>query len=282
MNRLLRNKDYYRQIQEDDLNQIIETDPSSLTEVEQSAQEEMKSFLAQRYITDQIFTNTEVFATSSVYYGKNLVEYTEAEFDQQTTYAPLDRVSYSGSIYYNSLTSSIIGVSPEDTSDWTFVTEDLSLYYANLPYTEWSPLTTYDIGDIVWYQDVVYTASKESIAVKPTDDSYWTAGATYSFSNVVPTDDTTKWTKGDNRNQLIVMYLIDITLYHLHSRINPRNIPILRCERYDGKNNVLGGAIGWLRRVSDGNINATLPEIVPDTGLSIQWGDAVSKKNNSY
>lgn len=57
---------------------------------------------------------------------------------------------------------------------------------------------------------------------------------------------------GGDRNPLLVMYAVDILLYHIHSRINPRQIPELRFVRYEA-------AINWLKSVSKGLILPTLP-----------------------
>jgi hypothetical protein len=276
MNRLLRNKDYLRQIQQDNLLQIIESDYSILMETEQAAQSEMKSYLDQRYLTSEVFTNTSTFATSSTYYGKDLIEYTEIAYDNTLTYNLNDRVLFEGKIYISITASSITGISPVYTPDpWQYITDDLSLYYVTLPFNEWKYYTIYEISDEVWYQNIGYTALSQTQGVKPLGSSYWTQGSTYSISNTYP-DDTTKWTKGDNRNQQLLIYLIDITLYHLHSRINPRNVPELRMIRYDGNSpqgHQSGGAIGWLKRVSNGEVNCDISERVPDTGISITWGN---------
>jgi len=59
-------------------------------------------------------------------------------------------------------------------------------------------------------------------------------------------------TEGAARNPLIVTYMMDITLYHILSRISPNNIPELRNNRYLD-------AIDWLKRVSRGDISPDLP-----------------------
>ena len=56
-----------------------------------------------------------------------------------------------------------------------------------------------------------------------------------------------------NRSKLIVLYMIDITLYHLHSNITPDNIPEIRYIRYNR-------AIEWLKKVADAKISPNLPE----------------------
>lgn len=58
----------------------------------------------------------------------------------------------------------------------------------------------------------------------------------------------------ENRNALIVMYMIDITLYHLHSNIVTRAMPKTREDRYNA-------AISWLDKVSSGKLNPNLPVV---------------------
>lgn len=73
---------------------------------------------------------------------------------------------------------------------------------------------------------------------------------------------TTYFTEGDPRNPKLVDVTIDVLLYHIHSKISPRNIPELRRIRYDGDNAIQGGgAIGWLKGVQKGNIQPDLPVI---------------------
>jgi phage gp36-like protein len=71
--------------------------------------------------------------------------------------------------------------------------------------------------------------------------------------DVAATFDTT----GTARNRLLVMYCVDVMLYHLHSRVNPRQIPELRYVRYEA-------AKKWLESVSRGQIIANLPQKTDD------------------
>jgi hypothetical protein len=112
----------------------------------------------------------------------------------------------------------------------------------------------------------------------------WFTGTTYYFSGVDPTMQTEPyWIKGDNRNAQVVLYLIDVILYHLHSRINPRNIPEIREIRYNGgeKQYGKGGVIGWLLNVQKGNVSLNVPEIQPVTGQAIRFG-SYPKNSNSF
>ncbi len=55
-----------------------------------------------------------------------------------------------------------------------------------------------------------------------------------------------------DRNMFLVMRGADIALYHLYSRIAPRNIPELRGIRY-------AEAIEWLKSINKGNVHINLP-----------------------
>jgi len=74
-------------------------------------------------------------------------------------------------------------------------------------------------------------------------DSY--IGAKYN------TKDTFNKT-GDDRNRFFVNLITDILLYHLHSRLTPSSIPIIRQERYDK-------AISYLYEVGKGIITPNIP-----------------------
>lgn len=53
---------------------------------------------------------------------------------------------------------------------------------------------------------------------------------------------------GASRNQILVMFCCDITLYHLHCLLNPRKIPEHRIERYKA-------AIDWLKNAANASIS---------------------------
>lgn len=279
MARLLRDLDYLRVIQADNLAQIIESNQQTKLDVEQSAQSEMIGYLTQRYITSQIFTDTKVFDFNSSYDGKQLVEWTAETFNVLIDYYTNDYVVYNGYIY-KSIAGS--GAHAFDITEWTQICADKTLFYVTLPCSEYSNTTSYSIGDNVWYDNNVYVCTTPTIGILPTNTLFWFESSTYKITNTYPDDDT-KWTQGDNRNQQIVMYLLDITLYHLHSRINPRNVPDLRKERYDGNSPTQsGGAIAFLKRVASGDVTADLPQILPQQGMSIRYGSGVPKQTNTY
>ncbi|QCW20345.1 DUF1320 domain-containing protein [Flavobacterium phage FPSV-S1] len=118
------------------------------------------------------------------------------------------------------------------------------------------------------------------------DPDYWLEiGKNNAFYTVKVADaegvlsNAAHYTAGDPRNALIKRYTVDIVLYELHSRINPRNIPEFRIQRRDD-------AIAWLKAVQNprNNINADfLPEKVfgERKGNDISWNSR-RKQTNKY
>lgn len=90
-------------------------------------------------------------------------------------------------------------------------------------------------------------------------------------------DDVDFWKSGDTRNALALRYLVDIILYEIHCRINPRNIPEHRIQRRDD-------AVKWLKAVSDprNNVNPNFPEkdFGDKSGTDITWNS--NEKQSHY
>ncbi len=87
---------------------------------------------------------------------------------------------------------------------------------------------------------------------------------------------------GDARNAQLVMYLVDMALYHLHSRQNPRNVPQIRQDRYDQ-------VISWLKMARTGKLSVGLPEEpetnpdgTPNTDTILPRGGSRPKQQNTY
>ena len=72
---------------------------------------------------------------------------------------------------------------------------------------------------------------------------------------------------GDLRNALIVLYMVDIVIYHLHANSSGDLIPELRIIRYNA-------AKDWLKAVAKGEISPDLPE-KPDEGEGSDTGSQV-------
>ena len=81
---------------------------------------------------------------------------------------------------------------------------------------------------------------------------------------------------GTTRNAHIVMLYVDIVLYHLHSRINPGQVPQLRIDRYNE-------AKRWLEMVASGSLKPDLPLVGDADGDGIDdnsvvyWGGMAAR-----
>lgn len=74
---------------------------------------------------------------------------------------------------------------------------------------------------------------------------------------------------GEARSALIIMYMVDIAIYHLHANTAGDLIPDLRIIRYNA-------AKDWLKAVSKGEISPDLPE-KPEEGNGEDTGSHVTE-----
>lgn len=115
----------------------------------------------------------------------------------------------------------------------------------------------FDVGKLFagfekWNASKVYLAEDKTLVVYENneDDLYFVN--TDTIAGESPDTAPSKWTKSDIRHQYLLTIFIDITLYHAHSRINPRNVPDFRIERYRD-------AIDWLKKVNKGFVTPDFP-----------------------
>jgi hypothetical protein len=82
---------------------------------------------------------------------------------------------------------------------------------------------------------------------------------------------------GTDRYPLLIEIAMDLTLYNIYARINPRNIPTLRVER---NREALDQLDAW----ASGTDTAEMTEIdvANQQGLSIRYGSSDTKQNNFF
>lgn len=121
----------------------------------------------------------------------------------------------------------------------------------------------YAIGNkALWNQSTYSKTTAAAAGTHPTDTANWEVVAE-------PT-----WKLSTARNPLIISTLMDLTLYHIHSRISPNNIPQIRIDRYEA-------AQEWLHEVSMGR--AYLADCLLDTDEDgntdggLTWGSSSRK-----
>ena len=316
--RFLKNSDY-RLIAPDELDVLLTqavgnsgySKSQMLQDFENGAIEEISSYIMARYDVARIFTDTPVWNSGTTYYGQQRVEYHEPAFNPATIYTIGQRVSEAGSIY-----SSIAGSAAHafNAAEWTFVCLDYALFYVSIPYPEFQEFANYSKGSQTWFKDNhTYLALQDTQGAKLGDAYYSTYGADTTTTDVggsiyskptqditnqyvwakstlpytvvagtLPTDGT-KWTPGDNRSQLLIEHIVDIVLFKLCATVVPRSIPEIRILRYNGNDvNSNGGAIGWCKKIANGDIEANLYNVYKQQGLSIVWGSSAPKQINTY
>ncbi len=139
-------------------------------------------------------------------------------------------------------------------------------------FDRWDKTTAYVIDDIVTDDDgYVYTAIADNTNQPLTETAYWEPMVN------IPTSNADYWTVGDNRYPMFVELAMDMTLYNLHARINPRNIPELRIERNRE-------ALDQLDRWASGTDTAEVLNVntSTSTGFSIRYGSSLDKQDNFF
>ena len=101
-------------------------------------------------------------------------------------------------------------------------------------------------------------------------DKFYTALQATSASDLLT--DEAKFKEGDTRPALIKRHLINISLYELHSRINPRNIPEFRIQRRDD-------SIKWLELVQNPRNNVSA-DFLPKLDFGEKRGNDISWNSN--
>lgn len=289
--------DFKKQIQVDNLNQIIGNDVSVLNAAIEAAEEEVASYLTQKYDMSYELSETALWNYRFQYNAGDRV-YADADpYDQTKTYLVGDLVLSGTSVYRCSTAITI----PESftANKWAIEAPQNTIYYAKTPFSRFNlDAGNYATGDKVFWNGYIYTAikptgmsdydsliqggyfgSNSSIQSNVFPDSiagklYWTKeSAPYQVPVNTDVNNLTYWIQGDNRNKQILMYSIDIALFHLHSRIAPRNIPELRENRYNS-------AITWLKNAAKGAVTANIQKVQPKSGGGVRYGSEVKQRNN--
>lgn len=301
MSYLIQN-DYLKLIQADNLLAVINNDQAILNQFAATAQTEMISYLTQKYLVFEEFTDTNVYDPTLSYKAKNRVYLNANQYDPAAgTYAIGALTLNSGNVYI--CTTAVTAPATFNPASWSLLGAQYSFFYCILPLPpslpavpEFNYQCQYIIGNKVWWKDNVYTCKIASVVyghdaqlqignienipldnVFPDDPvfglQYWGAPVPY----IVPPESLLNpvyFIVGDNRNPQVVNFMIDITLYNAHSRIAPRNIPDLRVKRRDD-------AIEWLKGAAKGtSITANIPLRQPRQGGRIRFGGQVKRIND--
>jgi hypothetical protein len=284
--------DFNRTIQDINLQQIIANDQNILQSAILAGEAECKSYLRQRFDISNEFKDTNPWNPATTYKAADRVYLSASAYATATTYNVNDLATYNGNVYICTATTT----GAFDPTKWTVIGVSGAIFYAVFPATPFLYAGLYNIGDEVFWKNNTYTCKVATPLLdhdtalqyraienipqpNPAPDdpqngvSYWGAPTVYVVTpGTLPTD-TNTWTQADNRDQQIVMYLIDIVLFHIHSRIAPRNVPELRAARYTN-------AINWLNMVKTGDVTPELPVLQPVQGGRVRYGGNLKQINS--
>ena len=268
-------RDYLRQIQSNQLNQLTGSDNAILSSLELTAIEEANSYLVQKYDTAYEFTDIEIFSTAVSYKGQRRVYLYAADYVATNTYTSGSIVANNNKVYY--LTASKTGA--WTTANTTLLGDLYQVFNVKTPYMVWDAEELYGIGNQVWWHDKVYTCLNQNTGLAPDDTDnaqYWGSGTSWSLTAGTLPSDSTKWNAADNRSQQLVTYIVNIVLYYLSKRIAPQNIPINVITAYDN-------AIEWLMAAAGdkAGITANIPRIQPKKGYRTRMS-SIPRNNNTY
>lgn len=295
MTRYLHNSDYWV-IQDTQLGQVIQNSQTKLRKAEMLAEEEIHSYLTQRFDLDYEFTNTGTWSYGVTYSAHDRVILDYPLYSTTATYSIYDCTIYAGDAWMLSGTSSISGTF--SSQYWSKLGPQYGLFYGKYPAPLFDYLEFYEKNEQVYWKGHTWSCQSATTTLTDTgrnqylyvknipyynvfpDDEfrnsnqkYWSKGGTYSIPAGTLPNDENYWTAGDNRSQQMIMYMIDIALYHLHKSISPQNIPVLRLESYKM-------AIKWLNSIAMGEITAKTLQLQPRSGMVIRSGGNTKNPNS--
>jgi hypothetical protein len=305
--------DYAKQIQADNLQQVIGNNESLLEAIQYAAEKECQSYLRQKYDLTRVFKPITKHDKTKSYKAGDTVYLNADSYSAAETYTLTELVLNDGKVYVCS--TAVTAPETFTPSKWTLLGNQYAIFWAILPKPCFDLREIYAVGDQVWWNDKVYTCriatrtlshedklqtnssgSTTIVNTFPDDNTsgttYWGTGVAYTIPAAIELTNVTYWKPGDNRDQKLLMICVDIALYHAHARIAPRNTPELRTHRYIGipedrttsANKVIYptySALGWLQACANGDITPDMPIIQPISGKRIRFGGN-AKLNNTY
>ena len=287
-------KDFFI-IQQNQINQLTQNDPGRLTQASMVAQEELTSYLVQRWDTSKEFQDTMIWSAARSYNVGDRIVLDFNLFNTTSAYNVGDTVIQNGNAYVAN-----VSLMPGNFNftNWTKIGVQYQIFNALSPsgIDQFDSNRIYAVGDNVYWKGYTYTCSQMSqvqsqesaiqyttysqippINVFPdgtqnANGTYWNNKVAFSITTGILPSNATYWVLGDNRSQQMVMYMTDIAIYYLHKSIAPNDIPELREKAYER-------ALKWLKMCAMGDVMPNLPVKQPTQGLKRRFGGNTSHNN---
>lgn len=178
----LRQRDYDRVIQPQELQEYINTDSGIQQMAYLTALAQVKSKLKQKFYVDFEFTDTDPFSYTSSYTGNGRIELNFPAYVPTNTYNIGDLVSNVTSQYI----CKVNGTTGAFTSANFYLIGTLyDIWYLQLPYPLFDINKKYKVGDPVFWKGNIYTASLSSVNYTA-DDRLQDVFQTPRFRNIFP------------------------------------------------------------------------------------------------
>jgi hypothetical protein len=278
----LRVEDYYEFIPEAHFNVIlkesrdIDGDPELRERVENKCVSKAKEYLRSRYRVDRIFAPFKAWSLLTTYSWGSRIDFTATDYSAAAVYTSGQLNAYLGNIYEKNATTSmyVAGTLPTNATFFTLRGAQ-EPYFVPFP-DQFDEDAEYAEDDFVTYKHEVYKRNDQvgsyEAGILPTDEAYFDRIKTTDYTTEYPVlgrwpNNTDYWTEGDNRDQTVLEVVVHCVINKIHSIINPRNIPQLRRDNYQG-------AIEWLKDCQKGTIEADLPirSELSHTGYTLSFG----------
>lgn len=300
--------DLKRQIQQDNLLSMLNSDNSILDAALNNATVTIKEYISQKYVLDIELADTLAYDITKIYNAGTRIYLDALAYDQTKTYS-VNALTLEVGIVYRC--STLISA-PEafNIAHWTALGNQYDMFYVAIPGQVFNLSKYYVVGDQVFWNGKTYTNriatsgiphdillqlnyynNVPPINVFPDDPKsglqFWGTGTPITVAaGQLPTG----WTAGDNRNGNLVRHAVNIAIWIISFRIAPRNIPEVRDIAYRGKEEdrvtVKDGIIypdycslGWLQSAALGRLSINLPLIQPRKGGRIRFGGRIKNEN---
>ena len=267
--RYLYNFDYEQIIQNRDLLEITSLDNNILLNAENTAIEELKSHLIQKYNFALEMQDLILYVPINTQLAGTRV-YLDANAWTAGTYNLNNLVVYNKQVYRCLATTTS---TPIYANFWELLGNQKQVFNFIYPRPLFELDKYYVVGDLVFYENKNYTCIQNSINNFPTNTAFFADNGSYT----VPANsllNTTYTEAKDNRCMQFVYYICVLSLFNL-KRIAPKNIPLWIEKEYER-------ALEWCNNAKLGNITISLPLYSPKSGKRIKIGSNNFKNINSF
>jgi len=156
----------------------------AMARAEQTAQEEVSSYLSKKYNTAAEFSDTVLYSAGAVYGAAGRVYLCYPAYVATASYVPGSYVTEGGSAYI--CTGATTGTF--DASKWSLLGLASSLYYAAFPAPVFNVYRAYSVGDVVFWDNHMYTCCAATTFLSGVEALQYHTESHIPLNNIFPGD----------------------------------------------------------------------------------------------